>query len=210
MPLSPSQTSLHWRRWAAVIATNHWRMAKGRMSPDAQLTRDASKYHYSVWRLAEELALQAHRTVTADDLRHGCYLLAATDLKNRFRKSTKVSTSSKDLDNATFSHLLCLWGEDESRGHKLRMYGVLIEPLCVESTMSWDDPGREERRYLVAWLDENAPAATVRAISMNAFGTREYETLAQTQLQWLQRTIRDQQKSWNRPRPASAYAPGPF
>src|SRR4051812_33722814 len=93
--MNDAQTSLHWRRWGAVVRANAWRMAKGRIVDEAR--RDTSVHHRNVWLLAEQLAVRSHRAVIVDDLRHACYALAA------------CKNSSSELGNKDFNRVLALW-----------------------------------------------------------------------------------------------------
>ena len=183
-----------------MASANGWKMAGGRLIPDAQRTRALSIYHAVVWRAAEKMALRDHCGVTADHLRRGCYVTATEHLRT-LRKSTRVTDSSKELDNAAFSHLLALWGDEKDRA------GLLIEPDCLTSSMAWDHPEQDAIRGMEAMIEQAAPPARITAICRNAFDCANWRELAPSQKQWLLRTLRGEQKKWHQP---VAAGEGPF
>jgi hypothetical protein len=185
MPLTKPQTVLHWRTWSACVEVNCWEMVSGRLSADAQRTREASLYHTVLWRVAEQLALQGHRSVTAEDLRHASYLVATTKVPG-WGASCKPMSSMRDLGNREFSRWLVL-------------IALLINPDDLGATMKWEHPEDSAREGLVASLRKSAPEATLRAISARAFDTREWETLSAGQLAWLRRTVGEKQRKWSKP-----------
>src|SRR5690349_20018535 len=105
--MSPAQFSRHWRDWNAVAKASGWRMRKGRLvcleDEDAlgQRRPTKSEHHARVWTFAEQLALREHRAVTADDLRHACYLAA-------FGRVASMQTADP-MTNGEFNRLLALW-----------------------------------------------------------------------------------------------------
>ncbi len=162
---------------------------KGRLDAQAVRTRELTIYHRLVWRDAERLAQQEHRAVIAEDLRRGCYL-AATSLVPGWPKSALPVRSMKDLGNRTFSRVLVLWS-------------LLIDDTDLQAIIKWENPDQSERESLVKSIERRAPDATIRAISANAFGTRDWESLTHLgQLQTLSRIISDKQKGWQRERAA--------
>lgn len=185
--LSPAQTSLHWKRWAACVHANDWRDVKGRLDAQATRTRGETIYHRRVWQEAERQAQQKHRAVLAEDLRRGCYLTATT-LVPGWPKSALPVRSMKDLGNRTFSRVLVLWS-------------LLIDDTDLEAIIKWENPDQSERESLIKSIERRAPDAVLRAISANAFGTRQWENLTQlSQLQSLSRIVAEKQKDWQRER----------
>ena len=190
--MTEAQTKQHWRCWAHVVAANDWKMAGGRLAPGAQRTRALSIYHAAVWAAAEQLALQAHGAVTADSLRHGCYLVATTHLQG-FRKSTRATDSSKALDNAGFSHLLALWGDEKGKA------GLLIEPDCLASLTAWEHPENDAAEGLDVMIERAAPPARIIAICRNAFDCVSWRNLPTPQKRTLLLILRGEGRKWNRP-----------
>jgi hypothetical protein len=183
--LTPLQTAKHWRHWSQVVAANDWTMEQGRLSAEAQRTAGESIFHKFVWRTAGQLALQAHRAVTAEDLRHACYLVA-TDRVPGWSTSARPVASMRDLGNREFSRVLVLWA-------------LLVNPDDLEAGMAWEHPENSEREGLIASIQKAMPDATARAIAGNAFGTRNWENLDLGQLKWLRRAGGEKQRKWNRP-----------
>ncbi len=184
------QNTLYWRRWSAVCHANDWVWVKGRMKGEA--LRDASEHHVAVWRIASDLAVQQHRAVTANDLRHGCHVYAfGRDIGHQ------------EMTNAQFSRLLCLWGN--GKGGEQRMDGLLIEPLCLTSMEHWlDTEGKLDSIQRTKWFIQHAAEdAYVRHISADKFGTRMWEWLDATQLRQLAMTLSRAKKRWQEPVPAA-------
>lgn len=195
MSLTAPQLAKHWRRWSAVAAANDWVMEKHRLDlgpTGAGRTRDLSIWHKLVWKCATDLALQAHGAVTADDLRHACYMVATTQVPGWGKRVTPAA-SIKDLDNRMFSRLLCLWGDEK------KMAGLLIDLDCIQSNIMWDHPERAASEGLDVTLARLAPEPKLAAICLNAFGTRDWKSLDAGQKRWLLGIVRDKQRAWNKP-----------
>jgi hypothetical protein len=203
MSLSDAQTKKHWRCWARVVAANGWRMAGGRLSPDAQRTRALSIYHAAVWMAAQRLALRDHCGVNADHLRHGCYVASSEHLRT-LRKTTRVADSIKDLDNAGFSHLLALWGDEQAKT------GLLIEPDCIASAMAWENPQYDAAEGLDVMIERAAPEARIVAICRNAFDCISWRGLDLGQKRWLLRALRGERRRWHKPVEALTGIEQPF
>lgn len=184
--LSSSQTTLHWKRWAACAHANSWSMAKGRLVPEAQATRGATLLHKLVWRDAERLARQESRGVAADDLRHACYITATTKVPGWPASWLPVS-SLKDLSNRSFSRLLVLWD-------------LLIDADNLDAQIKWEHPENSEREGLIKSIERRAPDAVIRAIAGNAWGTRAWELETDLgKLRWLLRTLAEKQTRHHQP-----------
>lgn len=178
MPLTESQTKLHWKAWAACAHANSWQMEKGRLSAEAQITRGETILHKLVWRDAERLARQESRGVTADDLRHACYITATTKVPG-WPASQLPVTSMKDLGNRSFSRLLVLWQ-------------LLIDADDLTAQIKWEHPENSERESLIKSIGRRAPDGVIRAIAGNAWGTRAWELETDLgKLRWLLRTVSD-------------------
>lgn len=193
MALTVLQTNLHWKRWGRCVDENDWTMVNARLSPEAQRTRGLSIYHKLVWKTAEQLALQQHRGVTAEDLRHASYLVATSKVPG-WGASARPVDSMKDLGNREFSRWLVL-------------IALLIDPDDLGATIEWEHPEESARKTLIASLKKACPDANLRAISANAFDTRDWETLNPSQLTWLRRQVGDQAKRWGRVREAVSGEP---
>lgn len=187
MPLTPKQIKMHWTHaWAAVERANEWVMVKGRLHPDAGRTRGASFWHELVWKTADGLALQARRAVTADDLRHGCYLAATTKVPG-WPASRKPVDSLNELDNRSFSRVLAL-------------FRLLVEPTDIDAGLEWGDPTRDERGRLIWTIQHNTCGeAYVSKIAADIYGTRLWENLDTEQLRKLNRIIWARQKEQDQP-----------
>jgi hypothetical protein len=193
MSLTKPQILLHWRSWRACQQANDWVEVDGRLSADAQATAGLSIQHKLVWRQAQELAVQQHAGIRADDLRHACYLVATTAMPGASANRKPVDSMTA-LDNVTFSRVLVLWK-------------LLIDPDDIGAGMDWEHPENSQRQAYLKGIPKIAPDAVVRAIAANAFGTRLWEDLELQQLRWLLRTLREKQKSYNQPKMASTNAP---
>jgi arylamine N-acetyltransferase len=124
--------------------------------------RARSEQHARVWTFAEQLALREHRAVTADDLRHACYLAA-------FGRVASMRAADP-MTNGEFNRLLALWA-------------VLIDPDNLAAQVDWMHPEEAARRGLVASILRSAPGeAYVIAISKRKFGTAAWRDLGDRQL----------------------------
>lgn len=165
--MTEKQEKLYWRLWGQVAHANDWRFAQGRIAPSAE--REASDHHRAVWKCAEALALQKHRSVTADDLRHGCHLHALGQDKGHVdihptRECSRV----------------------------FQLFRLLINPDDLDAVMDWQNPDRDERRRLVVGIKQAAPFAYIDAICRDKFSnyvTPFYEDLSLWQLRQLRVTL---------------------
>lgn len=184
MPLTPAQTVLHWRQWGDVVQANDWRMAKGRLLPEAESGR--SLFHKLVWRDAARLAQQHRRGLTADDLRHGCYLTATTKVPG-WPRSALPCASLADLGNRTFSRVLVL-------------FALLVDDDDLGALIKWEHPENSERESLLKSIERRAPDAVTRAIAAERFGTRQWENLEDLgELRWLLRAVADRAAKFHQP-----------
>jgi hypothetical protein len=165
--MTASQAKKYWRRWSAVCRANHWRWLKGRLVPEA--ASEISPHHVLVWNVARARAVQQHRGVIADDLRHACHILA---LRGRDK-------SHGDLTNAEFNRLLCLWGDER------QMAGLLMEPDCLASAINFDHPENQTTEQVAWWIGNRCSPDYVRAVCHEMFGTPDFRGLDPKQLRGL-------------------------
>src|ERR1041385_3610113 len=142
--MTEPQEKLYWRLWSRVCHVNDWRFFKGRVASDAQ--RDTSEYHVAVWKHAETRARQNHRSMTADDLRHGCHVHAIGRDKPHLELHPRTECS-----------------------RVFTLFKLLIEPNDLEAIMDWSDPSRDERRVLIVGIKRMAPFAYIDAVCKGKF-----------------------------------------
>ncbi len=178
---------------------NDWRMEKTRLVKAARDTAALSIYHKLVWRTAERLALQHSRAITAEDLRHSCYITATTrvpggagvppvSLRPGVAPVTflnwRTCDSMHDLGNKEFSRVLVLWD-------------LLIDPDNLAAQIKWDHPENSEQESLDKSIGKMAPDAYVREISARIYGTRSWEALDNINKRNLRRILSQRRKDWN-------------
>jgi hypothetical protein len=173
--LTEPQITLYGKRWGAVCRANVWSQARGRLVPAADASRERSPEHRAVWVLAEQHALQQHRSVMVEDLRKGCIALI-----------TERYQSSKDLKNGQFSRLLTL-------------FALLIDPDDLKARLDWDNPDREEHRRAVVLIKSLAPEAYVDAVAQDKFNTTFWEDLTIPQLRQFAMTLKARRATWASP-----------
>lgn len=188
--LSDAQVQLYGRQWGAVCRANDWRMARGRLVPEAAL--ELSQLHKEVAALARQHALQNSRSTNVEDLRRGCTARIA-----------KTFCSTKDLDNSQFDRLLIL-------------FRLLMNPDDLQGVMDWElyekydhakkvglegveDPG--VRRRLVGSIRAMSKdrEAYLYAIVRDKFDTCHWEELDLRQLRQLAMTMRQRVKKYKQP-----------
>lgn len=188
--MTESQHHLYIRRWICVVRSNHWVMRKGRLVDNAA-RGDLSEWHALVWTAAEQLAVQQHRAVSADDLRKGCHVVAFGSAK-----------SSKILENKEFNRLLVLWGNERPLNEG-GMAGLLIDPLDLASISAWRDPEITERNSFVAFLRSKAHEGVLIRIAENAFQEvrsqeKSWDELELSKLRWMSKQLKDRTPSRRR------------
>lgn len=167
--MTKSQTQLYWRSWALVVAAHDWRMEAGRLVGQRQEIWqgcDLNALYQDVWECAEHLASHGQRSVAADDLRHACTVIA-----------TGHQVSSRHMTNEQFDRVLAL-------------FRLLADPNNLNHMLAWENAEAGERRRQLHVITRNAPAAYVRAIARDKFGTSVLEDLNLKQLRELALTIR--------------------
>lgn len=156
--MTDEQNKKYWRRWAAICRLNHWRWSKGRVADEAVI--DASQHHAQVWRIAQGLADQTCRAVTADDLRHACHIYAL---------GKDVSHSS--FTNDQFNRLLLLWGNERE------IRGLLADPDDIRAQTYWDNPDLQKKESLVKAIRAAASDVYIQRITADIWGTIYWEDL---------------------------------
>jgi hypothetical protein len=179
--MTPSQNSKYWHRWSAVCQANRWSQSKGRLVENA--VQDASQHHVAVWRIAENLALQDCRCVTANDLRHACHVYAF----GRY-------IGHDSLTNTQFSRLLVLWGDE--RG----ICGLLIDPDQIDAQTFWDHQDLAKKESLIRSISALAKEEYIKKITDSIWGTIYWQDLDATALLGLLRKLKG-----NRPTNPAAY-----
>lgn len=168
-------------RWHACAKANDWVMVKGRLLAQAPSVGSgqlsvAEELRRRVWTAAEQLALQGHRSVTADDLRHACAVIALGRYK-----------SSKDFTNAEVDRVVTL-------------FRLLAEADDVGAMMDWNSPERSERKRLLWAIENAAPEAYTARIARDRFGTEVWTELPIDELRQLLVTLKKRTRDWNSPR----------
>jgi hypothetical protein len=181
--LTAAQITLYGRRWGAVCAANAWRMARGRLAPEARL--GGSPAHEQVAALAERHARQMGRSVTVDDLRRACTAAAG----GRF-------VSTYDLTNNQFTALL-------------NLFALLMDPENLQAAIERDQPEIAQRRRYVAAIQRLAPEAYTLEVARDRFGGRftppHWEDLPIPALHQLAMTLRH--RSPSAPQPSTLNRP---
>jgi hypothetical protein len=175
--------------WQSCAEANDWIMVGKRLLADLVEQRGHvdgkcpepwREAFVQVLDYAEQLARQEHRAVTADDLRRGCNLAATGG-----RRSSSGQLNNREMTRVTV------------------LFRLLTEPENLQAITEWLHPELADKRSLVELLLKRAPAATLIAISRNAFGTIYWEDLDGSRLRWLLRELKDRKSE-------QQYAAGPF
>lgn len=172
------QRRFYFPQWNTCAVANDWLMKRGRLSADL----DAQRVAYATWpdpagplyakvvTAAEQIARQEHRAVTADDLRHACNHVACGRI------------SSGDLTNTQTTRVV-------------NLFRLLTDPDDLDAVMDWLHPQRQEKQSFIAFLRSRANEATLIAIAMNAFDTREIEKLEIDQLRFIARQVKNRRQA---------------
>ncbi len=183
------QRRFYFPAWSECSKAMGWVMRKGRLQADLTTLRSslATKWPapardvaLQVLDYAYQLAGEEHRGVVAEDLRHGCNLVATKGLK-----SSSSDFTNKDVDKV------------------VTLFRLLANPENIEAVIAWsayedgEDPGSVKRiRY---FIEHAAPEAYVRQVAMDRFGTKEWNRLALEQIRELAMTLANRKVSWNKP-----------
>jgi len=175
-----------WQKCAAALG---WRMRKARLEADlpTQYAQAEAETGHSalcnphsaiacspgwdmrlqVIAIAQSVARQSHRAVTADDLRHACNLVAADG----------KATSSDRLTHRQITRAV-------------QLFNLLADPDDLAAVNAWLHPEDAERLDLIRYM-ERRPAkilAAYRAIADNRWGSIDWKTRGLDDLRWLHRT----------------------
>lgn len=137
------QRSFYFPAWNRCTRANDWRMERGRLVGKRAASHggpETSALYERVWIAAEELARRQARSVTAEDLRHACHVVALGRDK-----------SSKELRNAEVDRVVGL-------------FRVLQDPDDLDALLDWLHPENGERKRLVAAIKAAAPHAYIDRI----------------------------------------------
>jgi len=182
-----------WRRCAESLG---WVMAGGcikavlddqveeaRMYQRMQQHSPAWDERLQVIATAQHLALQAHRAVTADDLRHACTWLVT---KGR-------TTASSRLKHAEISRCV-------------HLFNLLQDPDSLSAIDAWLDPEDAERRSFVRFLENQNPKTlgAIRAIAADRWpnADRPWNFRPLDDIKWLWSQVRDRVRKPRTPQPA--------
>lgn len=177
--MTPAQRlRLYFPRWHAGYKTNWHRVDGSLVRKDGRRSDILDR----VEDLASELARQHGRQVTADDLRHGCHVLA-----------TGRDCSSDNLGNEQLDRVLVV-------------FRLLADPDDLSARIAMDHPEKDARRRL-EWAVRNCglPEAYVRAVCSSKFGTKDWCGLEDAPLRQLMITLKSRVKV----RQAAATEPEP-
>jgi len=178
------RTRFYFPAWGKACHANDWHMVKGRLLAKRAKQHgvpDVDALYQSIWNAAEALALQAHRAVTAEDLRHACHVVAVGRDK-----------SANDLTNGEVDKVV-------------NLFRLLAEPDDLDAILAIQHPENSERTRLVHSLKKRAPEAKLLAIARNLktwSGEWEppfWEDMPIEALKTLSRIIARDQKQWNQP-----------
>lgn len=168
------QRRFYFPAWNGCAVANQWFMARNRLVADLDAQREeyahwpdlARELHSKVVTLAEQLAQREHRAVNADHLRHGCNLVATG------------KASSASLDNKQTNRVV-------------NLFRLLTDPEDLDAVMNWLHPDAADRQSYIAWLKKQNHEAAIIAISVNAYGTRQWEDLPMEKLRWLCKQLKN-------------------
>lgn len=173
-------------KWLAVARKLDWSMMDGRLIADLDAQWEFAAMFSTISRdlvrqiigRARELAGREARATTADDLRHALNHVAS---KGRHESATRLSNADlNEFDR--ICRLLCNPFED------------------LNSAIPYLNPEDDDRKRAIAYLRKLSHEAQLRAISENAFKTRDWGAL---NLALLNRLILIVQKSGRTKQPAN-------
>jgi hypothetical protein len=182
--MSPEQRKYFYfpKLWAPLARAMDWRMEGGRLvaNLDEQLAiavnfpPEAQQLLQELIAAAQGIAAGEHRATTSEDLRHACNLVA----------SAGKTGSSDRLSQRNLNHFE-------------RMRNLLLNPWDdMNAMIAWLNPAEDDRQRSVVYLRTQADEARLRAISVNAWQTRDWETLDQAQLDALMAEVK--RGAWKR------------
>jgi len=175
--MTPKQrTNFYIPKWLAVSKPFDWVMVGGRLLGDldaqwsaaATFSRLACELVREIITRARSLAAGEQRAVTADDLRHALNQVAS---RGRTHSATKLSNAElNEFD---------------------RICNVLRNPIeDLNTTIPFVNKEADDRQRAVAYLNKLSYEAQLRAISDNAFHTKEWELLPLERLNWMIQAVK--------------------
>lgn len=168
--MTPSQDKKYWRRWAACVRANAWRMSGGRL--DAAAVQDVSEPHRKVFAAARQLAAEEALGLNAGHLRHACHIVALGH-----------DRSHKKFTNREFDALLNYWGDERA------IVGLLIEPTDLAAIIHDAAPELKQRERLLIGIRRDFMEGYVAKLSHDIYGTKDWETLPEAELENLHHTL---------------------
>lgn len=203
--MTEPQKKLHWNGrhgqpgWYGVAGANAWQMEKGRLRENALKSKE-SEWHAGVWACAAALAKKENRSVTAEDLRHGCYAyaLGAPKSSNDFTNSDldRVFIIFRLLVNPDDLKAVADWREYQ-RFDQAKKETVRCREQRIHCTVELpEDPG-ERRRQL--FFIRQTPEAVVLKFLRDGFHGRDLEDLELWELRNLSKTLHNRKKYNDRP-----------
>lgn len=159
-----------WKRCAKALG---WQMQDGRLTAvrlPSYGHPTANGLYQGVWDIAETFAIQQHRAVTSDDLRHAVNFAAASRV------------SAKDLNNAEANRAVALMR-------------VLADPDDIEAMNHWLHPDMAAKRGLIVAIRGLAHANYTAAICRARFGKTDLEDLTVQQLNQVRFTLTNRMRS---------------
>jgi len=170
------QKSVYFPAWGKCAAANGWVMRRGRLAAtiNSQLSTLncpplADEQLSKVLKVAEELALQHHCAVTAEDIRHSCNWVATSNLPGG-----KPTFSSGPMTDAQMYRTIDL-------------FELLRDPLDLKAIQYWMNPGMRHRDDYIKYLERTRHEAALIAIARNRWQTPEWRDRRIDELQWLAR-----------------------
>jgi hypothetical protein len=171
------QRKFYFPAWNRAAGRHDWVMRGGRLVGkrlDVFGLAQVNGLYQRVWAAAAERALQGHRGVTAEDLRHGCHVVALGQDKG-----------SGDLTSGECDRVVCL-------------FRLMADPDDLDAQIAWEHPEEGEKKRLKWVIGQAAPEAYISAISKDRFGTIFWETdLSAGQLRQLLMTLKGRQRKWS-------------
>lgn len=158
-------SKFYFRAWAACSRALGVNRSPVRLASYGVPEVDA--LYQAVWTAAEALARQSGRSVSADELRHGCHWIALG-----------ADKSAKVLTNAEADRVVAL-------------FNLLAASDDLDAMLAWEHPEAGAVKRLTWSIEHLAPAAYVAAVASDKFGTRAWRTLPEASLRQLALTLRN-------------------
>ena len=161
--------------WSRCADALDWRMERARLLADLAMQRrrfegwpePARSAGLSVLDYAEQIAAEERRRVVAEDLRHGCNLVATAG----------QTDSSNALSNRQVNRVVIL-------------FRLLRDGDDLDAVVEWLHPDQLDRRSLVSFIKKQAPEAVLITIAGNAFATIYWEDLDTPKLKWMLKQVK--------------------